>query len=55
MKHLIVVAHPVEESFTMGLTRAYADELEKLGHTHRTWDLYRMGFNPALTASVDAR
>jgi NAD(P)H dehydrogenase (quinone) len=50
MKHLIVVAHPVEESFTMGLTRAYADELEKLGHTHRTWDLYRMGFNPALTA-----
>ncbi|EIF30869.1 putative NADPH-quinone reductase (modulator of drug activity B) [Burkholderia sp. Ch1-1] len=50
MKHLAVVAHPVENSFTMGLTRAYTDELEKLGHTQRTYDLYRMGFNPALNA-----
>jgi len=50
MKHLVVVAHPVENSFTMGLTRVYADELEKLGHTQRTYDLYRIGFNPALTA-----
>ncbi|CAN7789982.1 NAD(P)H-dependent oxidoreductase [Caballeronia sp. LjRoot34] len=50
MKHVVVVAHPVEDSFTMGLTRAYTDELEKLGHTQRTCDLYRMGFDPALTA-----
>jgi len=51
MKHLVVVAHPVEDSFTMGLTRAYVSELEKLGHNQRTYDLYRMGFNPVLAAS----
>ena len=37
MKHLIVVAHPAENSFTMALTRTYAAELEKLGHTQRTF------------------
>lgn len=50
MKHLIIVAHPAENSLTMGLTRAYAAELEKLGHSQRTVDLYRMGFNPILAA-----
>jgi NAD(P)H dehydrogenase (quinone) len=50
MKHLVVVAHPVEDSFTMGLTRAYATELEDLGHSQRTYDLYRMGFSPVLAA-----
>lgn len=50
MKHLVVAAHPAEDSFTMALTRAYAAELEKLGHSQRTYDLYRMGFNPVLAA-----
>jgi NAD(P)H dehydrogenase (quinone) len=50
MKHLVVVAHPAEDSFTMGLMRTYAAELEKLGHSQRTYDLYRMGFNPVLAA-----
>ena len=50
MKHLIVVAHPSEDSFTMVLTRAYQAELERLGHSSRTCDLYRMGFNPILAA-----
>jgi NAD(P)H dehydrogenase (quinone) len=50
MKHLVVVAHPVEDSFTMGLMRAYAAELESLGHSQRTYDLYRMRFNPVLAA-----
>jgi NAD(P)H dehydrogenase (quinone) len=50
MKHLVVAAHPSEDSFTMGLTRAYVAELEKLGHSLRTYDLYRMGFDPVLTA-----
>lgn len=50
MKHLIVTAHPAEESFTMGLTGAYVAELEKLGHSQRTCDLYRMGFDPVLAA-----
>lgn len=35
----------------MSLTRAYAAELEELGHSQRTYDLYRMGFNPVLSAS----
>lgn len=51
MKHLIVVAHPAEDSFTMGLTRNYAAELEQLGHSQRTYDLYRMGFNPVMAAA----
>jgi NAD(P)H dehydrogenase (quinone) len=50
MKHLIVVAHPSASSFTMALTRLYATELERLGHTQSTSDLYRMGFNPILNA-----
>ena len=50
MKHLVVAAHPAEDSFTMGLTRAYAAKLEQLGHRQRTYDLYRMGFNPVLAA-----
>jgi NAD(P)H dehydrogenase (quinone) len=48
MKHLIVVAHPIEDSFTMALVRAYAFELQQLGHNRRIYDLYRMGFNPIL-------
>jgi NAD(P)H dehydrogenase (quinone) len=51
MKHLVVVAHPVVESFTMGLARTYAAELEKLGHDQRTYDLYRMGFDPIFVAT----
>ena len=50
MKHLIVVAHPSASSFTMALARLYATELERLGHTQFTSDLYRMGFNPILRA-----
>ena len=50
MNHLIVGAHPAIESFTMALSRAYAGELEALGHTQRTRDLYRMGFDPVLAA-----
>lgn len=48
MKHLIVVAHPSASSFTMALTRLYATELERLGHTQSMSDLYRMRFNPVL-------
>jgi NAD(P)H dehydrogenase (quinone) len=51
MKHLIIAAHPHEASFTMSLARAYADELEKLGHEAHTCDLYRLDFNPVLAAA----
>jgi NAD(P)H dehydrogenase (quinone) len=50
MKHLIVVAHPVFDSFTMSVARAYAAELEALGHSQITFDLYRRGFDPVLAA-----
>lgn len=51
MKHLIVVAHPALNSFTLALTHVYASELERLGHVHSTQDLYRMGFDPILAAA----
>ena len=49
MRHLIVVAHPVRASFTMEVARAYAAELEVIGHSQSTCDLYRIGFDPVLT------
>jgi NAD(P)H dehydrogenase (quinone) len=51
MKHLIVVSHPAERSFTMALANAYAAELDDLGQEQQTHDLYRMGFNPVLAAN----
>jgi NAD(P)H dehydrogenase (quinone) len=50
MRHLIVVAHPIVSSVTIKLGRAYAEELERLGHMQTTHDLYRMGFNPVMGA-----
>ncbi len=50
MNHLIVVAHPRQDSFTGALAAAYADELERLGHRSKTRDLYALGFNPVLAA-----
>lgn len=56
-QHLIVVAHPVEDSFTMSVTRTYVGELIRAGHDVRIHDLYRMGFDPVLCARelVDGR
>ena len=34
----------------MALTRTYAAELERLGHSQRTFDLYRAGFDPVFGA-----
>jgi NAD(P)H dehydrogenase (quinone) len=48
MRHLVIVAHPAEDSLTMRVARIYAAELERLKHTQCTYDLYRMGFNPVL-------
>lgn len=50
MQHLIVVSHPLEDSITMKLARAYALELQQLGHRQQTHDLYRMTFNPVMSA-----
>jgi NAD(P)H dehydrogenase (quinone) len=50
MDHLIIVSHPLIDSVTIKLARAYSLELKELGHEPRMHDLYRMGFNPVLTA-----
>jgi NAD(P)H dehydrogenase (quinone) len=39
----------------MALTRAYTDQLEQLGHNQRAYDLYRMRFDPVLTAEELSR
>jgi NAD(P)H dehydrogenase (quinone) len=51
MKHIVIVAHPSAGSFTMALAGAYTRELEQLGHQQKTYDLYRMGFNPVMAAA----
>jgi NAD(P)H dehydrogenase (quinone) len=51
MDHLIVVAHPLIDSVTIKLARAYSLELKALRHQPRMHDLYRMGFNPVLSAA----
>jgi NAD(P)H dehydrogenase (quinone) len=51
MDHLIIVAHPLIDSVTIKLARAYSLELKELRHQPRVHDLYRMGFNPVLSAA----
>jgi NAD(P)H dehydrogenase (quinone) len=51
MDHLIIVAHPLINSVTMKLARAYALELKQLQRHPEMYDLYRMGFNPVLSAA----
>ena len=50
MKHLLIVANPRHRSFTHKVARAYADELESLGHEVAFRDLYQMKFDPVLGA-----
>jgi NAD(P)H dehydrogenase (quinone) len=51
MGHLIVAAHPLIDSVTMKLARAYALELKHLGRHPLMYDLYRRGFDPVLSAA----
>ena len=48
MKHALIVGHPNQDSFTMTIARAYAEEARALGHEVLLRDLYRMGFEPRL-------
>jgi len=45
MKHLVIVAHPVKEQFHDGADARLHRTVEQLGHSQRTYDLYRMGFD----------
>ena len=47
-KHVIIVAHPNEESFNLSVARVYRESVEALGASAIVRDLYRVGFDPTL-------
>jgi len=50
MKHVIIAAHPNENSFTMAMAQAYMDAAMSRGYEIVLRDLYRMKFDPVLPA-----
>lgn len=46
MKHLVVLAHPRERSFTRDICAIYVEALHERGHDVVLRDLYGMGWNP---------
>jgi NAD(P)H dehydrogenase (quinone) len=51
MHILMVLAHPLEESFAASVARVARETLEAKGHTVDLLDLYREGFDPRLTVA----
>jgi len=51
MKLLLVIAHPLEDSFTFAVAQAARSALTAKGHAVDWLDLYRIDFDPRLTAS----
>ncbi|PST26980.1 flavodoxin family protein [Mesorhizobium plurifarium] len=51
MHILVVLAHPLEESFAASVARVAAETLESTGHTVDLLDLYREDFDPRLTVA----
>jgi putative NADPH-quinone reductase len=54
MHILMVLAHPLAESFAATIARTARDTLEEGGHTVDVLDLYQENFDPRLTASERA-
>ena len=54
MKCLVVLAHPLPQSFCHAVAATVVDKLDSNGHEHRLIDLYRSGFDPRLTVSERA-
>lgn len=50
MRHLIVLAHPREDSFTRRVAHEYMQTLRESGHSLVLRDLYAMRFNPVASA-----
>lgn len=55
MRILLVLAHPLEESFAASVAGTVRRRLEANGHAVDLLDLYREGFDPRLTPSERAR
>ena len=51
MKHAVILAHPALKSLNAAIARTYADAVEGLGHEVIVRDLYRMRFDPCLSAA----
>ena len=51
MRAVVVLTHPVERSFTGATCAAAVRGLTRAGHDVTVLDLYRMGFQPAMTNS----
>ncbi|MGE5558844.1 MAG: NAD(P)H-dependent oxidoreductase [Bacillota bacterium] len=49
MHCLIIYAHPDVRSFVAAMRDAFLEGLGRQGHTYQSVDLYREGFNPALS------
>ncbi len=50
IQHAVIVAHPNPKSLCMELAQAYAHAVHGLGQACVVRDLYRIGFDPCLTA-----
>jgi NAD(P)H dehydrogenase (quinone) len=50
MKHAVIVAHPSPKSLTCEIANAYLTAVAELGQQVVIRDLYRVGFDPCLTA-----
>jgi NAD(P)H dehydrogenase (quinone) len=46
MRHLVVLAHPRQGSFTRRVAATYMNAVQALGHESVLRDLYAIGFNP---------
>jgi putative NADPH-quinone reductase len=55
MKILLVLAHPLEDSFAASVASAVRQKLTANGHSVDLLDLYREDFDPRLTPSERAR
>ncbi|MCJ8149054.1 NAD(P)H-dependent oxidoreductase [Shinella sedimenti] len=55
MRILLVLAHPLSDSFAASLAGTIERRLTENGHTVDLLDLYREGFDPRLTESERAR
>ncbi|MCM3786089.1 NAD(P)H-dependent oxidoreductase [Neobacillus mesonae] len=49
MNHLIIYAHPVQDSFNHQISQTVQKTLEKLGHNVLLRDLYALDFDPVLS------